>query len=175
MFRGNSCYDPDYTGVGIQPYGWDQQTGPAGNGLFNRYRVYASSITVYFHDTAGFPVKFVLVPSPTPTPVANGSDDIARMPYAKQNLIRTSTDTTNMLKTKHYCSSKMLFPLPKNPENLSCDYNDNPAATAQWFWYLCFDSYTTQSSQGGTCTILYDVKITYYTKLYRNQNVQEST
>lgn len=42
-FRANSLYDPDYTGVGHQPYGVDQWSS-----FFNQYYVYKSSIRCQF-------------------------------------------------------------------------------------------------------------------------------
>lgn len=40
-FRLNSLYDPDLTGTGHQPYGFDQMAA-----LFNRYRVYGCSYII---------------------------------------------------------------------------------------------------------------------------------
>lgn len=36
----NSLFDPNQTGTGHQPYGFDQLCGPTGVALYNRYRVY---------------------------------------------------------------------------------------------------------------------------------------
>lgn len=36
----NSLFDPNQTGGGHQPYGFDQLCGPAGSALYNRYRVF---------------------------------------------------------------------------------------------------------------------------------------
>ena len=41
VFSGNGLYDPDVSGVGHQPLGFDQWMT-----LYNRYRVYASRIVV---------------------------------------------------------------------------------------------------------------------------------
>lgn len=41
IFRMNSCYDPDLTGIGNQPRGFDQWSG-----FYNRYRVVCSTINV---------------------------------------------------------------------------------------------------------------------------------
>lgn len=41
VFRGNSCFDPDYTGVGSQPAGFDSYAA-----LYGNYRVHGSKITV---------------------------------------------------------------------------------------------------------------------------------
>lgn len=36
----NSLFDPNRSGLGHQPYGFDQLCGPAGTALYNRYRVF---------------------------------------------------------------------------------------------------------------------------------------
>lgn len=41
LFRANSVYDPDYTGAGHQPYGFDQLSA-----IYNHYEVISSYITV---------------------------------------------------------------------------------------------------------------------------------
>ena len=41
VFRGNSLYDPDYTGTGHQPRYYDQLTP-----IYGRYKVLSSAITV---------------------------------------------------------------------------------------------------------------------------------
>lgn len=54
VFRANSCFDPDQTGTGHQPFGWDQYTP-----FWNRYCVVKSMITVtwsvYGDTDSGFP------------------------------------------------------------------------------------------------------------------------
>lgn len=48
VFRMNSLFDPDFTGVGHQPYYFDQLCGPAGTAPYYRYRVLGSKMTVRF-------------------------------------------------------------------------------------------------------------------------------
>lgn len=48
VYRMNSCFDPDLTGVGHQPMYFDQFCGPIGTAPYSRYRVTASKITVRF-------------------------------------------------------------------------------------------------------------------------------
>ena len=48
VFRFNSCFDPDLTGVGHQPMYFDQFCGAAGTGPYGRYRVISAKATVSF-------------------------------------------------------------------------------------------------------------------------------
>lgn len=45
IYRLNSLYDPDFTGVGGQPYQYDQLTG-----IYKRYRVHGCLVNVLFTD-----------------------------------------------------------------------------------------------------------------------------
>jgi hypothetical protein len=57
IMRLNSIFDPDLTGTGHQPYGYDQLSA-----LYNRYRVLSSSWKITFHaESQGF--YAVVVPS----------------------------------------------------------------------------------------------------------------
>lgn len=48
FFRANSCYDPDYSGVGHQPMNFDQWSA-----LYNHYIVVGSKINVFFCGDGG--------------------------------------------------------------------------------------------------------------------------
>ena len=48
VFRFNSCFDPDLTGIGHQPMYFDQFAGAVGTGPYSRYRVIGAKATVSF-------------------------------------------------------------------------------------------------------------------------------
>lgn len=48
VFRMNSLFDPDFTGVGHQPMYFDQLCGAVGSAPYSRYRVLGSKMTVTF-------------------------------------------------------------------------------------------------------------------------------
>lgn len=60
LFNLNSLYDPDRTGVGHQPYGYDQLAT-----LYNRYRVIKCSYTIngIQSDTPGASIRIAAQPS----------------------------------------------------------------------------------------------------------------
>jgi len=58
-FRGNSCFDPDYTNTGHQPQYFDQMAI-----LYTRYRVYGSRITVSaINEQVGSALQVTIIPS----------------------------------------------------------------------------------------------------------------
>lgn len=48
IFRLNSCYDPDFSGAGHQPYGWDQFT----TSLYSAFRVDRCTLDLEFINTS---------------------------------------------------------------------------------------------------------------------------
>lgn len=57
-FRLNSLYDPDFSGIGHQPYGYDQLTP-----LYNRYRVISCSWVVSAVDQSGQYITLATLPA----------------------------------------------------------------------------------------------------------------
>lgn len=59
VFRLNGLFDPDLTGVGHQPYGYDQITS-----IYNKYRVLGFSATIDFVNISGPATAGVMVLQP---------------------------------------------------------------------------------------------------------------
>lgn len=73
VFRGNGAFDPDYTGVGSQPKGFDQQEI-----LYDMYHVLGSKITVRGSDTSATSASSTFYISITPS--VHGTDYIGTTP-----------------------------------------------------------------------------------------------
>lgn len=83
----NSLFDPNRTGTGHQPYGFDQLCGPAGTALYNRYRVYrVDYVLSVANDTYNIQYA-VLNTNDTPTIINNVSEarENPRCKYSVQN------------------------------------------------------------------------------------------
>jgi len=66
VFRLNSCYDPDYTGAGTQPIGFDELSG-----LYLRYRVVGCRVKLMTISSLSSPVVEVIsYPSISPSLVS---------------------------------------------------------------------------------------------------------
>ena len=95
VFSGNGLYDPDFTGAGHQPRGFDQIMS-----LYDHYYVVASKITVWFHSletAAGDEMLCFILPSDSST-AATVQSDILEHDSAKLSLI--GLENTGALRTK---------------------------------------------------------------------------
>lgn len=174
LFRGNSCYDPDYDIGGIQPYGFDQLC-PA---FYKRYCVSSSKITVYpFISATGSTfvpprIKLVIVPYQTTTIPYTEYTDVIRMPYARSSLLAYFSNDNKTCKCSSFAKTSQI--LGKNlatDADAVADYNANP--TNQWYWFVfAFCGEPPPSDE--IVTIRYDVKITYYTRLSQKVEIDNS-
>jgi len=165
-FRGNSLFDPDETGFGVQPYGYDQTTA-----IYSSYMVLASKITVFFTTTAGAigNVKCFVFPYFDGSVAYTEPSDIRRIPGCKSVCYESGGGVTKHNIVKNYASNRKLYPVLKNEEtDFWAAYNANPSV--QWRWVVMFDS----SALAEAGTVVYDVKITYYCKMQTSENINES-
>lgn len=128
IYRGNSIFDPDFTGAGHQPLGHDQWAT-----LYNRYRVTKSKITVMWTNTSQQEQHYLLLPQNANT--TPGFTDAAESVGSKLgvisafdgrgNLTLTSTATTLGIKGDRNLT---------NDKDLEALFGANP--NTQWFWVL---------------------------------------
>jgi hypothetical protein len=91
VFRGNSCFDPDFTGTGGQPYNYDDWSV-----FYNRYRVIRCSakLTITNKTSGSFHGTFVAYPSNSSTVAAR--DDAISAPRSVTKYIGgIYSDSTN--------------------------------------------------------------------------------
>ena len=165
IFRGNGPYDPDFTGVGVQPYGWDESMNQS---MFNKYRTLASSISVYFYPVMpdGYVTRrlhALVWPWPTSTITDLDIADYRLIPYHKETTYDSVTESTKGARMKNYMSTKQLFKeVSTTDPGFSAFYNNVPGY--EWFWVVLF--YNDEFSNVDF-DVKFDVKIRYYTKASR--------
>lgn len=173
VMRGNGLFDPDYTGTGSQPYGFDQLC--AANSPFQRYQCYSSKIKIYLFrkDPTNYPVtdlRIVCVPSINAAGPTNWDSfhDLIRMPKAKALVLRSADQKkwsiSNFESTHHVW--------PTAPRSLDFDFSApyNTVPPKEWFWFIYFDGTNNSADQ----YIGFDIKITYYCKLTKENAIDES-
>lgn len=165
-FSGNSPFDPDVSGVGVQPYGWDEHFP----GLFQMYNVFASKIEIYFSaSTSNSRLRLFIIPSRTlwASLTAVDPSDLTASPFTRQ-LCYNSIDGSRGTRLSNYMSTRRLHPdTVYKDDRFASLYNTSPAN--RWYWhFVLWDMDATDAN------ILFDVRITYYCQISRNNTIDES-
>ena len=90
-FAVNSAYDPNFTGLGAQPLGFDQYSA-----LYSRYRVLAVSYDVIFGARSAIPIRVGLYPSAQSTLPADVNAWPVQNQYAKVDFLGPTTGGNNV-------------------------------------------------------------------------------
>jgi hypothetical protein len=164
VMTGNGLFDPDVTGSGLQPLGYDQYAA-----LYQRYRCIASNIKVNF-----------AVPAATNN--ANGSFDIALVPSNTSSVFSTWTaaESAPYSRAKTYegfgapavgLKSRMdtatFMGVPRSAvladDTLQAGVSANPSD--MWFWHICAQT----ADLSTTSTIYLVIKMTYLVDFFVKQ------
>lgn len=175
IYRGNSCYDPDYTGTGAQPYGWDQWLD-----VYQKYRVIGSTIEVKAmsyasNSTASAATEgcaqFYVVPnlatSDLTTSVATNTFDLKNLPYARQAIV--TPDKPGYIKM--YMPTGKLFGYNKyqikSQQEFEASTVANPSKEFYWHIYTC-------GIDEQAANLYVNVTVTYYVEMFQRVNVASS-
>lgn len=163
IFRGNSLYDPDYTGTGVQPYGYDNWC--SSSAFYSKYMVVASKIKIYLSTTANQAncpkIMVFIIPSEDTSQTNHDVDNLLMVPRVKSRSMGIGDyKTGSQLKLSHYASTKKILGKAKGGDgSCTASYDSNPGNV--WYWQVYVDT----SSWAYEAPILMDVKITYYSIL----------
>ncbi len=160
VFRMNSLFDPDLTGIGEQPMGFDQWKQ-----FYTNYQVLGSSIKVIALNASLNNAVVCVFPSNVSTPV-DISDSIEQ-PYAKYKWIGNQNGM-NRATIKHYMSVRKMEARSTDSINFAANINANPSSTK--FWHIAFAS----NDGVQTVNLDLDVTLTFYTKLFRRSQLVAS-
>jgi len=94
----NSVFDPNRTGIGHQPYGYDQLTP-----LYNRYRVISASYVINAYSGAA-PIRFGCLPLNEVPSFINDMSELCENPRAKWK-VQMPQGSTSILTGKVYLPS----------------------------------------------------------------------
>lgn len=166
VWSGNGIFDPNITGSGSQPFGFDQWTA-----VYNRYLVYGSQCTVEIAPTSStqtlYTFKITLVPYPLASGLSTTSADvIAEMPFAKTKTgtIYTVGNGGNQLTS--YATTAKVFGVSRQ----AIDSDDTYAAAVsanpskQWSWWVHCNNLT----DDGSTTYNVRIRIKYYAKMWQD-------
>lgn len=167
VFRGNSIFDPDYTGVGIQPFQFDQLCYSGG---YTNYRVSGSSIKVYFRTGAEIRrLHAFVIPMRIAAPSLTDVNTIRNLPFHKETTYDSAQESTRGARLSHYCTLKRLSPdFSPQDADAAAYYTANPNLLFYWCIIFYADGIST------TTSVYFDIKLRYYTKLARTDLPIES-
>lgn len=175
-YAGNSLFDPDITGVGHQPLGYDQWSA-----FYSKYCVYGSKISVTVLNASGTTagtqnVECVLLPisSNVSTSVISAMTDIEEMyeyPYCSMRAGNIVGGAPN-LRLKGYMSTAKIDGVPKLKIPIDNAYSALIAANPAnlWRWVIGLQS----SDESDTVTTRLLIKVTYYAKMYARNVIAQS-
>lgn len=131
VFRGNSVFDPDYTGIGSQPNGFDQWKT-----MYQRYRVLGSKCIVrpVSTSTTLLPIDTVLCPVQDGIAVNVSLENLKCNKYAIENVLSQNLRTTLSATMSTSCLLGLFKDAVETERDYASDITTNP--TKVWFWQI---------------------------------------
>jgi hypothetical protein len=163
FWRGNGAYDPDYTGVGHQPFGYDQWTA-----FFDRYTVISSSVELkVISGATPTPCTLALVPTRTTTDFATVGEAI-ESPWARFGILDDNNPVPVHL--KHRMPSHVILETTKKKIMDDDVYSGGTTSdpTHPWYWAVCAGTYS------GNLDLYLAMKITYRIRFYEPVQLSQS-
>lgn len=148
-FRGNSVYDPDFSGGGTTAFTYSQLSL-----IYNRYRVLGSRIVVEITNYGTVPLRCAIVASITNTPPT------ASLLPGQRHVAQGMIGTTGTVGWKHVASARTarIFGVPEKQVLAEDDFaglvGGNPNNV--WYWHLVFFN---PGAAAGACNV--SVRIEY--------------
>jgi hypothetical protein len=162
-FSLNGIYDPDLTGAGAQPLGYDQWAG-----FYQQYEVTSSVIKVHLlPPDLEAPTRFVVYPSTTST-IQSDSTAASEQPYAKTTVLNNKT-----LSRSNFVNSAMSVRKlgGRNTASINFTAPFGASPTLEYYWHLLLFSLNQSSIAGIYC----DCELVYHCILFNRVTLNESS
>lgn len=157
QYRANSCFDPDYSGTGLQPNGFDQWAQ-----FYNSFVVLSSEVIVEYVASGAYVGELVVVPSFNASSPAN-TKEATGWRYAKSVMGVPSGNATyhkivSKMSTATMCGVPPAAVL--SDSDWASTISTNPANFNTWFWNIFLQNQSSSTTLGDylRVTIVYDVK-----------------
>lgn len=161
VYRSNSLFDSDFTGVGGQPYLFDQWSA-----FYGSYRVNGLKITAWFSMNGGGGFNSCMIgithtPSSTSFGVAS-QDLIQEQPYTRKKFVKMGNTSVGQAVVSSYMSTRKILGLTKT-QSQDQDYASlvTTSPTRQWFSHVwCF------APDGNNIAANSKVDLTFYVEFF---------
>lgn len=160
-FRGNSCYDPDFSSTGHQPAYFDTYSE-----VYSRYKVYGSSINVAFANSTNDLSLLAIIPNSVNLGVGSAPSAMLDLPRARWRTVGAANIMTSSL--SHSASTNEVLGLTSRQiedDDYSAVTSSNPAQL--WYWNLYATKVDTTNLNVDIVVvvrIVYDVK--FFDKIF---------
>lgn len=165
IMSGNGLYDPDISGTGHQPLGFDQWMA-----FYDRYRVLSSTCTVTTingQTTAGRNIQTTLIPSNNQTAIAN-DDEAEELPEAEEaNAGIVNGPSEDTVRATKQTATMVGVPNIKYSTEYSGTVSTNP--NQQWYWRVFH-----ASVDGTAISAFVNIKIIYTVEFYQRKQLEQS-
>lgn len=165
VFRGNSVFDPDYTGTGHQPLYYDQY-----GAIYNRYCVAGSAIQLdVINDAGGAALQYTVEPSTNVSTFTDISAVYEQSRAGAPKIVPIAARVSSRF--KRYASTRQVSGLTKimsESDAWTSSIGNNPSEN--WFWNILFQSMDGSSAVDG----YFVVKLIYYVHFYDRITIGQS-
>lgn len=161
-FRINSLFDPDATGIGTQPLGFDQWMN-----FYEKFEVRGSRIQVTVYNLSSTVTTEVIVyPSNSATAIT-ATNTAIEQPYSRK-MVSAGINSRAFSRMSNYITVKKLLGRQIQSVNYTGSESANP--TVSLFWHTL-----AASIDGATnINIVMEVKLIYYVRLYKRISLASS-
>lgn len=166
QFRMNSLFDPDYSGIGHQPYGYDQWAQ-----FYNRYRVYGCAYRITLSNTSTADQVEVLVQHRPNSLLSGNFETGTEAPYKTLRILPVEGSARPVtIKGYHNCSK--IYGISKKQYQAEQDFaaliNFNPPNVTFLNIYIQNQSVLTNA------TVIARVELTYFAEFYERKTLAQS-
>lgn len=164
VFRLNSPYDPDYSGVGGQPMGFDQLAA-----LYNKFTVYGCKVVVTCAQVGAVPTTVVMAPQKV---VSYGTATPDELQERRLSVSRKCTAERPCVLKRYYPMSGLFGVSKRDILGDEGDFASSSSASPTKNFYLLVGQQPVDSASG--TSVYMDVELTYYLKAFENKALARS-
>jgi hypothetical protein len=156
QYRGNSVFDPNYTGTGGQPAGFDVWAQ-----FYNEYVVLSSRMEVEVIGATSGTVEYVTYPSYNTSAPSNSEDASAR-PYAERHIVAAVGNAVKSTLASSMSTAQLLGVREEaviDDDAYGATTGTSPGANEVWYWNIVAQNINNSNTLADVVRvrILYDV------------------